>query len=49
MMEKRALYFEAGAAEVWVCNEAGELQFFDANGQLDRSILVPGFPLKIEV
>jgi Uma2 family endonuclease len=49
MIEKRALYFEAGAMEVWVCNEAGELRFFDPSGELDRSILVPSFPLKIQV
>ncbi len=49
MIEKRALCLEAGAQEVWVCNEAGELRFFDVSGELDRSILVPDFPLKIRV
>lgn len=49
MAEKRQLYFAAGAKEVWMCNENGELSFFNAEQQLTRSVLVPEFPEKVEV
>ncbi len=49
MAEKRQLYFEAGAKEVWLCNENGELSFFNAEQKLIHSILVPKFPEKIEM
>jgi Uma2 family endonuclease len=49
MVEKRQLYFEAGALEVWMCNENGEVSFFNAEQQLTRSVLVPEFPEKISV
>jgi Uma2 family endonuclease len=46
---KRALYFDAGAEEVWTCDEAGRLRFFDADGTRATSALVPGAPTTIEV
>ena len=49
MAEKRQLYFEAGAMEVWMCNENGDMSFFNAKQQLTRSALVPEFPEKIEL
>jgi len=49
MTEKRQLYFESGAKEVWVCDENGVLSFFNAEGQLDCSLLVPEFPEKLEL
>ena len=49
MVEKRQLYFEAGAIEVWMCNESGAVSFFNAKQQLTRSVLVPEFPEKVEV
>lgn len=49
MAEKRALYFEAGATEVWMCNEKGEMSFFNPKHELIHSELVPDFPEKIEV
>jgi len=48
MEEKRLLYFEKGAEEVWFCSEEGEMSFFNASGESDSSSLVPGFPPKIE-
>ena len=48
MFEKRALYFEAGAKEVWLCNENGEMRFFNPQHELIHSELVVEFPLKIE-
>ncbi|MGD8206871.1 MAG: Uma2 family endonuclease [Thiohalocapsa sp.] len=47
MTEKRALYLEAGALEVWVCDEDGNVDFFDAGGELAASRMVPSFPRKI--
>lgn len=44
MEEKRELYLSAGAIEVWICNENGDVQFFDASGQLEKSSLIPDFP-----
>ena len=48
MVEKRALYFAAGAKEVWLCNGKGDMSFFNVQHQLIHSELVPDFPIKIE-
>jgi Uma2 family endonuclease len=48
MDEKRRLYFEAGALEVWVCDNDGKLEFFGPEGQRELSQLAPGFPRSIE-
>lgn len=45
---KRKLYLQAGAREYWVCDEVGALQFFNASGQVERSILCPAFPCKLD-
>ena len=47
-MHKGRLYLQAGADEFWLCNELGDVRFFDANGPLERSRLCPDFPAKIE-
>lgn len=49
MTEKRQLYFEAGAKEVWICNENGDVSFFNTEQQLTHSVLVPEFPERIEL
>lgn len=49
MAEKRILYFEAGALEVWLCEEAGRLRFFTPDGEIARSEQVPSFPLRVEI
>ena len=49
MVEKRQLYFEAGAKEVWMCDENGDVSYFNAQHPLIHSELVPEFPVKIEV
>lgn len=49
MAEKRLLYFEARAKEVWLCDENGGLSFFNAKHPLPHSELVPAFPAKIEI
>lgn len=46
---KKRLYFEAGAEEVWICDEKGALHFFNRETPLKHSALVPGFPQQIEV
>jgi Uma2 family endonuclease len=47
--EKRELYFEAGAQEVWFCAKNGTISFYNAEGKLTRSNLFPKFPKKIEL
>ncbi|WP_417909727.1 Uma2 family endonuclease [Candidatus Electronema sp. PJ] len=49
MREKRKLYFEQGAKEVWLCTEQGEMIFFAAQGKREHSALVPAFPNRIEL
>ena len=44
---KKALYFEAGAREVWFCDTLGNLTFFTPEGQVDASPLCPGFPVSV--
>jgi Uma2 family endonuclease len=46
--EKRALYFDAGATEVWICNRDGSMSFFSGiDHQLSTSLLCPSFPATI--
>jgi len=42
--QKRELYFEAGALEVWVCSWAGRMAFYSPEGKLTHSKLCPDFP-----
>ena len=46
--EKKQLYFEAGAGEVWTCDADGYLLFFDAEGKRDASEYVPVFPQHLD-
>jgi len=48
MEEKRALYFDEGAQEVWTCGSEGTLHFYDENGIRPSSALAPTFPDVIE-
>ena len=45
--EKRALYFDAGAAEVWICNLDGSIAFFVGHRHQSTSVICPGFPVRI--
>ena len=47
MQTKRALYFEAGAIEVWLCSQQGRLTFYNSDGKLKNSRLAPDFPNSI--
>jgi len=49
MLEQRALYFEAGALEVWLCDESGRLRFFLPEGESPRSRLTPDFPRQVQL
>lgn len=44
MVDKRRLYFESGAQEVWICDENGVFKFFNNTGKSSRSLLAPDFP-----
>jgi len=48
MAEKRALYFEAGAEEVWICDADGRLAFYDPDGAREVSRRAPSFPSRID-
>lgn len=45
---KKQLYFSAEAMEVWLCDENGNITFYDKQGQLKKSILVSDFPEQIK-
>ena len=48
--EKRALYFEAGAEEVWLCSTEGAMRFFEREErERDQSPRAPDFPEQIDV
>lgn len=48
MVEKKDLYFAAGAEEVWVCDAQGKMRFYNPQGELSKSLLVPEFPEQIQ-
>lgn len=46
--EKMALYFDAGAEEVWLCDSFGAMTFYGGSGELlQRARLCPTFPTNI--
>ena len=49
MQEKMALYFDARAAEVWLCAPSGEMRFMDRNTTrpMKRSSICPTFPKRV--
>jgi Uma2 family endonuclease len=44
---KSALYFAAGAHEVWVCDLRGRVTFQTSRGHSEDSDLFPGFPKQV--
>jgi Uma2 family endonuclease len=42
--KKRALYFERGAAEIWLCSWDGNMTFYGTEGELQPSKFCPTFP-----
>ncbi len=49
MSEKRKLYFERGAREVWLCYESGAVEFYSSKKQIEQSTLFQNFHKQIEV
>lgn len=49
MEEKKDLYMERGALEVWICEESGAISFWDIQGKISTSVLFPDFPESIHV
>lgn len=49
MKHKRRLYFEEGAAEVWICDRDGTLTVFADGTRSDASLLAPDFPTSISL
>ena len=49
MHEKRELYFETDAEEVWYCDEDGRLSFFDVESPRSTSRIFPEFSQNIEL
>ncbi|MGM3308319.1 Uma2 family endonuclease [Anabaena sp. WFMT] len=45
---KKQLYLEAQAIEVWLCNEQGQIRFYNEQGELEKSLLFPDFPNQIK-
>ncbi len=49
MMFKKDLYLKAGAEEFWLCDESGDMSFYNTEGQLDQSIRFPDFPKHVVI
>jgi len=49
IQEKMALYFDAGAQEVWLCETSGAMKFFANSVSIPTSKLCPNFPAQIEL
>ncbi len=51
VQEKTALYFDAGAKEVWHCTASGQMSFFQSGKRqpIRRSLLCPDFPTHVKL
>lgn len=51
MLEKMQLYYAAGAAEVWLCDDEGRMEFFIKGvlGSVPASVMCPEFPKQISL
>ncbi len=47
MLEKKQLYFDNGAIEVWLCDRRGKICFYNQQGELESSLLAPDFPNEV--
>jgi Uma2 family endonuclease len=47
--EKMALYFDAGAQEVWLCETSGAMKFFANAKSVHASKLCPEFPARVKL
>jgi Uma2 family endonuclease len=48
MEEKINLYLAKGAKEVWIGSEDGAIEFYSYRGKIDKSLLFPNMPKRIE-
>ena len=48
LAEKRELYLDEGAQEVWTCAEDGPITFCDEDGKSNRSVIIPSFPEQVD-
>ena len=46
--EKRQLYLDEGAQEVWTCAADGTMSFYDETGAMEASAVIPSFPNQVE-
>jgi Uma2 family endonuclease len=46
---KRHLYFEVGAREFWLCDDDGNMRFFNPEGEIGRSEIFEEFPAHIDI
>ena len=49
ILEKMELYFAKEAQEFWLCDENGNMSFYNPGGQLKQSEMVKDFPDHIEI
>lgn len=49
MQEKAALYFAAGAEEVWLCATDGAMRFLGQSRESTALALFPDFPRTLEI
>jgi Uma2 family endonuclease len=49
IQDKMALYFDAGAKEVWICDNSGAMKFFVSAKSVRTSKLCPEFPAQIQL
>ena len=49
MEVKRKLYFEQGAEEFWICDDYGNINFYNSKRKLKKSKMFPEFPNKVEI
>ncbi|MEE9355868.1 MAG: Uma2 family endonuclease [Methylococcaceae bacterium] len=49
MEEKKALYFECGASEFWLCEKNGSIRFYGQDGSITVSRMVPDFPNQLKL
>lgn len=49
MTKKRNLYFQRGAVEVWICDDSGNIRFFNKSGEMQKSEMFSKFPKKVNI
>jgi Uma2 family endonuclease len=47
MNEKITLYLAKGAQEVWLCDLDGKVAFYSHEGEIERSVVAPAFPVSV--